>query len=603
MYSKYNTPTKFNANIGLPQFVAQCSKTKNAMNFIKDQNEAVNEIELFYDFFSNRNVEVGHHRIAIVFTNNSLAENTMWKVRANTDLGHLNVLTLSSSTSSDCKGLKDIQELLISIKDINKLPHIIIMCSNGKRVEDMITLIQRFETQIRLHPSVGNILPFFDVIFDEADKNLGIIGNFLTSSIVRIAENNSGGSLSSVMFITATAFDAFWRMLSEHNIYNLDRTWLNERLMEAASLEGYDNFKDYYNYLLSQYRQISNHKHNLLENKTQNPKEYAEFVFEELVKYKNEKLTPITVYAPAKTDIKSHLDMTSFFLSKNYAVLIHNGQYKEFRFPNEKTITVEEFSNKYKINGELRDLLVKFREIYPHLDFAITGNKTIERGITFNTLGFNFTHAIISSYHANDLATLLQMLGRTNGDIKYVNIITIICPKKIIDDVNITIKRINKVMESKPEILSSDDFNKINDSEYLCKQVPLICPLTVAEYNMLSTKIKGRFNRELIINFLKPKYPWINESEYNSETLLQISEVKTNELTDKATKKTKQSSYEKHILSGINKSERGERGIIDMKFKNDQDKKKCWNIFIDGFNSQNHLLVIYRWDGTQKIIK
>jgi len=51
---------------------------------------------------------------------------------------------------------------------------------------------------------------------------------------------------------------------------------------------------------------------------------------------------------------------------------------------------------------------------------------------------------------------------------------------------------------------------------------------------------------------------------------------------------------------------KGEKGrIIDMKFKDFQDTKKCWNIFIDGFNTENHLLVIYRlgWNTKNKVIQ
>jgi len=602
MYSKATLPTKFRGNIGLPQFVSNCSKTKNAINFIKDQQEDVNEIELFYDMFTDKTIEVNHHRIALIFTNNSLLENTMWKVRANNDLGHLNILTLSSSIHADCHGIKDIQEIFLNITNIKNLPHIIIMCSHSKRIMDIITLITRFETQqIKLHPKLGNILPFFDVIFDEADRNLGIIGKFLKSDIVRKDENNEGGSLLSVMFVTATAFDNFWKMMSDNNINSLDRTWLNERLMAAAYENGYDNFKDYYNFLLTEYRQIDDHDKIFVDDTTMNPIIYAETVFPNLLEYKSKNFKPISVFAPAKNTIKSHLEMTHFFLEKKYAVLLHNGIDKEFRFPNGVSISVDDFSKRYNVVGELRDVLQKFREIYPYIDFAITGYKTVERGVTFNTTGFNFTHAIISSYHANDIASLLQILGRTNGDVRYVGIITIISPKRIIDDTVVAIKRINKILETMPEVLSKDDFNSINDNEYLCKQIPIVCNITADEYKRIVQKNGKRYDRNYIVKFLKERgYSWINDNEYNINTLLQVSEITTNELTEKARKTTK-SSYQKHILDGIDKNKRGDRGIIDMKFKGDQETKKCWNIFIDGFNKSNHLLVIYRWDGTQKL--
>ena len=61
-----------------------------------------------------------------------------------------------------------------------------------------------------------------------------------------------------------------------------------------------------------------------------------------------------------------------------------------------------------KINPkDLGKILEKLNEnslfINKDISLAITGYWTIERGITFNTDGFNFTHMIISKYHSNKL--------------------------------------------------------------------------------------------------------------------------------------------------------------------------------------------------------
>jgi hypothetical protein len=594
-YSDYVQPTIFRGNIGLPQFVASCSKTKNAMNFIKDQqlvDQDLTDFELWYNV--NHGQINNHHRISFIFTNNSLEESKMWKVRANNDLGHLNICTLSSSTDAKYNNFKDFHDFLLDIRKKEELPHVVIMCSNITRVNNIIKLIERFEVQINFHPDI-NVLPFFDVIFDEADKNITVINTFLKSSIVRKTEKP--GSLLSVMFVTATPFECFWNMLETNNIDSLDRTWLNERLEKAAVQ--FETFTDYYRHLLNTYRKLTDHKHIACDYDTKNPKEYVEHVFDQLIG------SSLTVYAPAKMEIASHLEMAEFFLSKKYTVLLHNGTFKEFRFPDKTTITVADFCQKFKVQGEMRDVLVAFRKHYPMANLAITGNKTIERGITFNTTDFNFTHAIISSYHANDSSTLFQMLGRLNGDVAYIGIITIISPQKIMSEANRCFQCINKILETKPEILCCDDFNdhrtKVCDPYYPCKKVPIVCEITAEEYKDLVDKGLNRkkYNHSKIISFLQNKYEWINTNEYNESTLLQVSKIDTNGLSGKASKKTRETSYEKHILAGLKKCKSNEGFTIDMKFKTEELKrKKCWNIFIDGYDKINPRLVIYRWDGS-----
>ena len=58
-----------------------------------------------------------------------------------------------------------------------------------------------------------------------------------------------------------------------------------------------------------------------------------------------------------------------------------------------KTVAeIEKFNKENKIEGELRDTLRKYKELYPKNKLCITGNRVIERGITFypNTLATGF---------------------------------------------------------------------------------------------------------------------------------------------------------------------------------------------------------------------
>jgi hypothetical protein len=585
MYSQINTPTLLKVNTMPCQFTADFSKTKNALNYIK-KIIGMHDLNDFDDKF---------HKICIIYTNNSLEETRMWKARANTHLKELNIWTLSSKSDSTFNNLATIQEGLLSIKDINNLPDVIIMCGHDKRANDMVTLIQRFETQIKFHTSIDKI-PIFEIFFDEADKQLSIISKFLRSNIVR-RNDGQEGSLISIMFISATLYDNFWKMLKNEGINSgLDFSWLTESMETVAVEKGFTNFDDYFQELLNQYRKISDHNQIQYNNQTQVPLDYVKGCYNTLEEYVKNNKKPFTVYAPAKNTVKSHNEMSDFFISKNCVCLVHNGTFKEFRFPNNYVITIDDFRKKYNVEGEFFNVLIKFRKEYPDCNLAITGHNTIERGITFNTIGFQFTHCILSSYHSNHLETLLQMLGRNDGDKKYVGIFNIISTQKIFKLSDSAVKRLTNIIITKPETINYEDFEEINDEEYYCKTIPLV--INVPENKFCIFEKKGnRYNREEIIKYLKENgCDWISSDKYSEELLLIITSPK-NELTEKA-QKTTQTAYQKLILSGIESKENNKKRVLGLKFKDEnQKRKKCWGIFIDIILKNR--IIIYRWDGTK----
>jgi hypothetical protein len=103
---------------------------------------------------------------------------------------------------------------------------------------------------------------------------------------------------------------------------------------------------------------------------------------------------------------------------------------------------------------------VKWRELNPSEDLAITGYLNLERGITFNTNGFNFTDMLVSSYHVKNLASLIQILGRANGDVEYVKIMNIWSPKHVISSANEYIEAVNDTHSRNPEEFNESDFRK-----------------------------------------------------------------------------------------------------------------------------------------------
>jgi hypothetical protein len=89
----------------------------------------------------------------------------------------------------------------------------------------------------------------------------------------------------------------------------------------------------------------------------------------------------------------------------------------------------------------------------------ITGYWTIERGITFQTDGFNFTHAIISDYHTKLFNKLIQLFGRLTGNKRYIeHLCDIICPQHIIDSVTTLVDKTIELRKENPENYNETDF-------------------------------------------------------------------------------------------------------------------------------------------------
>jgi hypothetical protein len=193
---------------------------------------------------------------------------------------------------------------------------------------------------------------------------------------------------------------------------------------------------------------------------TNNPLDYIKKVFSEKCIKEKESLT---IFAPAHIftlaeDVGSHKEVVEYFNKMDYVVYLSNGIFKGFKSPKNKEITLEEFNIKNKITGELRDSLRKWRELNPKVNLAITGYNTIERGVTFNTDGFNFTHAIISNYHAKKNNKLIQVIGRTTGNKKYVGEMTIICPQEVYDKVQILVENTINLRDVNPSNYNKSDF-------------------------------------------------------------------------------------------------------------------------------------------------
>jgi len=274
------------------------------------------------------------------------------------------------------------------------------------------------------------------------------------------------------------------------------------------------------------------------------------------------------VFVPAGTTIKSHEDMRDIFRLADYTVLVLNGRDKMF-YSNEGNISIEEFKHCHNIKGELKDVLVKWGELNPDGNLAITGNRLIERGITFCTSGFNFTDFIISKYHMKDIASLVQLLGRANGGKEYVSIMNIWAPKEVINAANEQIEIVNSLLNSDPEEFKEKDFRKITKREQLepAMTVPIIIQLSKEEYEMLQTYKKGRsWDADKIQDMLESKRGGL-KTELLNHKKYQISEP------------SEGPSVKKHIEAPVLAAADNRKYTIDI--KPDLRDKDLYQMFLD----------------------
>jgi len=420
------------------------------------------------------------HIIEIIVTNKSLLETKQWQIRTTekfkppTKKGgvmneniylNIDVDILSSDDKSKYHNIDKYISKILMAKTKDELPNILIVCFHKTRIEDILKLFKVFSGRTIM---LQDVKLKFHLSFDEPDANIGLCSLFLKSY------KDYMNLLVAIEFITATPYEHFWKMLQQNGIVKL----INPHSSEQPTL----NEKSYVDDL-QQYFQIKEHNHLAFNYKTQNPLEYIENVFEsrypifEMDEEGNkiqvgekpyidmEDPTRKIIFSPAhlyidKEGVGSHAEVVEFYIELGFTVYLSNGEFKGFINPNGKRLSLDDFNEKYKIKGELRDTLRKWAQLHPIQNLAITGYWTIERGITFQTDGFNFTHAIISDYHKNLLNKLVQLIGRLTGNKDYITQqCNLICPQHIIDKVDSLVTKTIELRTENPENYISTDFS------------------------------------------------------------------------------------------------------------------------------------------------
>lgn len=390
-----------------------------------------------------------YHLIDIIVTNKSLPETEQWKFRADKTFKNVKNITIDilSSKSNDYNTIGSYIQNILSSKTKDDLPNILIICYHAKRVcEDLITMFNIFGGNNYIQTTSNKIK--FHISFDEPDANLGVTKKF----IKKIKEFIEKELIIGILFITATPIEEFWKMLNDSGIKTLLNMNFNNTQNFDEELENYRAFKD----------------HNFIEhnNETTNPLYYIIDVFSNKLINQNEKniiFAPAHLYTETE-GVGSHMEVVSYFNDKKYCVCLLNGKFKGFIYPDKTKIELTQFNFENGIKDELRVTLAKWNELNPTMNLAITGNSVIERGVTFNTIGFNFTHMILSNYHILSIGKASQIGGRSSGGINYVNKINIICTTNVKQTIINFNKNIEQICSLNPEYFNRTDFTDTNNT-------------------------------------------------------------------------------------------------------------------------------------------
>lgn len=457
---------EFFLNAALCQSPPEISKTQKAINYIKH-----------FSIISRARAgpsENGIHHITVVLTNCNLSETKQWKTRLGKKLDHLNVVVLSSKKDSDARSIDQLLRKMGKVKSASQLPDLIVMCTHAQRCDDLYELIDTFKTGNYDWSGRGVNQISMTIMFDEADKNIKLVSTCLTELDKLLTVSSSDIKVDDVIrdvhFITATPLGDFWKKLKKCGIEKLKN--VNQAL---KSLDVNSELHCDYNELMKGYRYLDDHtRSHLITDMNDDTQAYVEKV---LPLRAPPPETPLIVYAPSGHFVANHESMKDMLLQRGYHVYLDNGQFKGFCSPDTSVkVRTEDFNRKHNVSGELMNTLVKWKQLNPGKSLVITGCRCITRGITFNTIGFNFTDLILSAFHMKDVAELIQAFGRGNGGKDYVQKMTIHCPEPVWTFAMDTIDRLDELYKKDPAEFEERDFRAgtKKDRQLVAMTVPYV---------------------------------------------------------------------------------------------------------------------------------
>lgn len=452
------------------------SKTKNALKYIEHLEAST--------YKSNNKSNT--HTFNIIITNNSLIEGKQWNNRLNKNNTGKNVAILSSDKKrAHFKTVHDFNSYFTMIDNESELINTLVVCNNYVRMDNINIIIKVF-SENRINLSRFGIYKYkFTIMFDEVD-----IPANLNNAISFINFSKKYDCIDSIHLITATPYKKFWYKLKQQKIESLLN--LRHEIIETIPPEK----------LIENYQSLE--KHNIEYVKSEFYSD--EFITDIYEKKISKKKYPIRLFAPPSKLTKSHETIKDYFLKKMFIVVIINGKNKDIILPTE-TLTITEFNKKYlpnKLNVEMYDTLTKLNKMYPENNIVITGFNCIERGITFQTKGFNFTDMIIPPIKDN--ATSVQILGRANGGKEYVERHNIYIQKEHYKEIKKIIDNTIKLIKLNPKQISENHFiKKVSKTNIISnKKIKKSNEIHIEECKSLSD-VKNYIKRKFHINEYKPR--------------------------------------------------------------------------------------------------
>lgn len=356
------------------------------------------------------------HTVNLVFTDNSIVQSNQWTKRL-ADENKIVVWNLGSCKDAHHSNISSVIHKLFHAKTVDELPNVIVMCTHQKRFEDIVELVE----YIRMNWHGNNLFKFkLNCFFDEPDVTTNASKIFKFLDELKKMDDERDYIINEMVHISATFMGPYIKTLYEDYI-DTD---------QCRTLYSCSNLDKYRSVLMNDCK-IIDKKYD-----TMNPAEAAKTLMDEegIAQEPGKKI----IFAPADVKVESHTRMREMFQNEyRYDVLVINGKEKKFYIRDHYSGTysekeIYEFKREYNIKGELRDILLKYNELYPNNNLVITGHNCLKRGVTFNTDGFSFTHAFYTTEIDSDkLVEYIHLCSRSAGHQDYTHLHTVFITKKL----------------------------------------------------------------------------------------------------------------------------------------------------------------------------
>jgi hypothetical protein len=230
---------------------------------------------------------------------------------------------------------------------------------------------------------------------------------------------------------------------------------------------------------------------------------------------------------------------------------------------------------------------VKWRELHPTENLALSGNNNLVRGITFNTKGFNFSNFILSACHMKDIADLLQLSGRANGGKEFVAPMTIHCPEPIWAELHKWIDILSEIHNKNPDEFEERHFRPLTARDIREKAwtVPHVFSIGAERYTAIKKLGKSKqWDKETIFAEIAKDSPeLVSLLQQEGRSCFQVSEPQEGNAN----------SYKKYIQDFVEKADKKDK--FNMGVHKDDSGKDGFQIFLD---RTHHRVIVSVYNGS-----